>query len=99
MSDATAAIDPKVPSLARIYDYYLGGKDSFAADRQAAARLLEAVPGAAVAAPENRAFLGRAARFLAEDAGVRQFLDIGAWLPTARAVYEIGRKANPGRPR
>ena len=97
MSDTTAAIDPKVPSPARIYDHYLGGKDNFAADRQAAARLLEAAPGAAVAARENWAFLGRAV--LAEDAGVRQFLDIGARLPTARAVYEIGRKASPGRPR
>jgi hypothetical protein len=81
--------DPTVPNIARIYDWLLGGKDNFAADRQAAARLLEAVPGAAVAARENRAFLGRAVRFLAEEAGVRQFLDIGAGLPAARAVHEI----------
>jgi hypothetical protein len=78
-----------VPNVARIYDALLGGKDNFAADRQAAARLLDAVPGAAVAARENRAFLGRAVRFLADDAGIRQFLDIGAGLPTARAVHEI----------
>jgi hypothetical protein len=81
--------DPTVPNVARIYDHLLGGKDNFAADRQAAARLLEAVPDAAVAARENRAFLGRAVRFLADEAGVRQFLDIGAGLPTARAVHEI----------
>jgi hypothetical protein len=64
--------DPAVPNVARVYNCLLGGKDNFAADRQAAARLLAAVPGAAVAARENRAFLSRAVRFLAEEAGVRQ---------------------------
>ena len=87
--------DPDVPNVARIYDWLLGGKDNFAADRQAASRLLEAVPGAAVAARENRAFLGRAVRFLAEEAGVRQFLDIGTGLPSARAVHEIVRGVVP----
>jgi hypothetical protein len=82
-------LNPTVPNVARVYDCLMGGKDNFAADRQAAARLLEAVPGAAVAARENRAFLGRAVRFLAEEAGVRQFIDIGAGLPAARAVHEI----------
>src|ERR1700733_12334859 len=77
--------DPNVPNVARVYDHLLGGKDNFAADRKAAARLLEAVPGAAVAARENRAFLGRAVRFLAEEAEVRQFLDMGPGLPSARA--------------
>jgi hypothetical protein len=81
--------DPTVPNVARVYDYLLGGKDNFAADRQAAARLLTAVPGAATAARENRAFLCRAVRFLAEEAGVRQFLDIGAGLPSAGAVHQI----------
>jgi S-adenosyl methyltransferase len=83
--------NPTVANVARVYDCLLGGKDNFAADRQAAARLLDAVPGAAVAARENRAFLGRAVRFLAEDAGICQFLDIGAGLPSARAVHEIVR--------
>lgn len=78
-----------IPNVARIYDALLGGKDNFAADREAAGRLVRAVPGAAAAARENRAFLGRVVRFLAEEAGVRQFLDIGAGLPTARAVHEI----------
>jgi hypothetical protein len=87
--------DPTVPNVARIYDHLLGGKDNFAADRQAAAKLLDAVPGAAVAARENRAFLGRAVRFLAEEAGIRQFLDIGAGLPAARAVHEIVHGAVP----
>jgi S-adenosyl methyltransferase len=84
-----------VPNVARVYNCLLGGKDNFAADREAAARLLDAVPGAAIAARENRAFLGRAVRFLAEEAGVRQFLDIGAGLPAARSVHEIVRGAVP----
>jgi SAM-dependent methyltransferase len=88
-------LNVNVPNVARVYDCLLGGKDNFAADREAAARLLEAVPGAAVAARENRAFLGRAVRYLAEETGVRQFLDIGAGLPTARAVHEIVRGAVP----
>jgi S-adenosyl methyltransferase len=87
--------NPTVPNVARVYDVLLGGKDNFAADRQAAARLLDAVPGAAVAARENRAFLTRAVRFLAEEAGIRQFLDIGAGLPSAHAVHEIVRGCVP----
>jgi SAM-dependent methyltransferase len=87
--------DPTVPNVARVYDVLLGGKENFAADREAAARLLEVVPGAAVAARENRAFLGRAVRFLSEEAGIGQFLDIGAGLPSARAVHEIVRGAVP----
>jgi hypothetical protein len=87
--------NPTVANVARVYDCLLGGKDNFAADRQAAARLLDAVPGAAVAARENRAFLSRAVRFLAEDAGVCQFLDLGAGLPTACAVHEIVRGSVP----
>jgi hypothetical protein len=87
--------DPTVPNVARIYDHLLGGKDNFVADRDAAAKLLDAVPGAAVAARENRAFLGRAVRYLADQARIRQFLDIGAGLPTARAVHEIVRGCVP----
>jgi S-adenosyl methyltransferase len=84
------------PNVARIYDALLGGKDNFAVDRQAAAKLLEAVPGAAVAARENRAFLCRAVRFLAGEAGITQFLDIGTGLPTAGNVHEIARACSPG---
>jgi hypothetical protein len=87
--------NPNAPNVARIYDWLLGGKDNFAADRQAGEELLQAVPSAAVAARENRAFLGRAVRFLAEEAGIRQFLDIGAGLPSARAVHEIVRGCEP----
>jgi S-adenosyl methyltransferase len=88
------SFDPNIPNVARVYDVLLGGKDNFAADREAAAKLLAAVPGAAVAARENRAFLGRAVRFL-EEAGIRQFLDIGAGMPAARAVHEIVSGAVP----
>ena len=87
--------DATVPNVARIYDHLLGGKDNYAADRRAAAKLLGAVPGAAVAARENRAFLSRAVRFLCWEAGVRQFLDIGAGLPSAGSVHEIVEGAVP----
>ena len=79
------------PERCRIYDWLLGGKDNFAADREAGQRLLAAVPDAAKAARANRAFLGRAVRFLAEEAGIRQFLDIGTGLPTQGNVHEIAQ--------
>jgi SAM-dependent methyltransferase len=83
--------DSRTPNAARIYDYLLGGKDHFAADRQAAARLLEVLPHSAQACQDNRAFLERAVRFLA-GAGIRQFLDIGTGLPTAGAVHEVAQE-------
>ena len=88
-------LDVTVPNVARIYDWLLGGKDNFAADREAGKRLLAAVPGAAKAARANRAFLGRAVRFLAEEAGIRQFLDIGTGLPTQGNVHEIAQATDP----
>jgi S-adenosyl methyltransferase len=84
-----------VPNVARVYDVLLGGKDNFAADRQAAARLLDAVPGAAVAARENRAFLARAVRYLVDEAGICQFLDIGTGLPTGGSVHEVAQVDDP----
>jgi len=87
--------DASVPNVARVYDALLGGKDNYAADRQAAGKLLAAVPGAAVAARQNRAFLARAVRFLAREAGIRQFLDIGTGLPTGGSVHEIAHAADP----
>ena len=88
-------LDVTVPNFARIYDWLLGGKDNFAADREAGQRLLAAVPGASRAARANRAFLGRAVRFLAEEAGIRQFLDIGTGLPTQGNVHEMAQAADP----
>jgi len=87
--------DARTPNAARIYDYLLGGKDHFAADRQAAARLLEVLPHSARACQDNRAFLQRAVRYLA-GAGIRQFLDIGTGLPTVRAVHEVAQEAASG---
>jgi hypothetical protein len=84
-----------IPNVARIYDALLGGKENYAADREAARALTAAIPGAAHAACDNRAFLGRAVRYLAE-AGITQFLDIGAGLPAQGAVHEIAQAACPG---
>ena len=75
-----------------MYDYLLGGKDNFLAARRATAELLKAVPDAAVAAWDNRQFLGRAVRFLANDAGIRQFIDIGTGLPTRGNVHAIAQQ-------
>jgi S-adenosyl methyltransferase len=78
-----------------MYDYLLGGKDHFEADRQAIAGLLKAVPSARTGARENRAFLGRAVRYLVAEAGIRQFLDIGSGLPTASNVHEVAQSVAP----
>ena len=86
--------DPNTPNVARLYDYYLGGKDHFPADRRAAERLLRVAPEVRTAARANRAFLGRAVRFLA-GAGVTQFLDIGTGLPTQDNVHEVARAVAP----
>jgi len=83
------------PNVARIYDALLGGKDNYAADRQAARDLEAAVPGAARAARDNRAFLGRAVHYLAAGAGIRQFIDIGTGLPTRGHVHQIARAVDP----
>jgi S-adenosyl methyltransferase len=88
-------IDVTVPSVARMYDHLLGGKDNFAADRAAAARLIELVPEAQKIARDNRSFLVRAVRFLAE-AGVGQFIDLGTGIPTSPNVHEVARKTVPG---
>jgi len=88
-------LDVTVPNVARIYDCLLSGKDNFEADREAARRLLEAVPDAARAARANRAFLARTVQFLAREAGIRQFLDIGTGLPTRGNVHEIAQIADP----
>ncbi|MET8007069.1 SAM-dependent methyltransferase [Nonomuraea glycinis] len=76
------------PNVARMYDHLLGGTDNFAIDREAAGRVLEILPGVRTGACENRAFLGRAVRFLVRQ-GVRQFIDIGAGLPTRQCVHEV----------
>ncbi|HUN34219.1 MAG TPA: SAM-dependent methyltransferase [Trebonia sp.] len=88
-------IDATRAHPARMYDYLLGGTTNFAADRQAIEALLQAVPNARTGARENRAFLGRAVRYLVQEAGIRQFLDIGAGLPTAGNVHEVAQSIAP----
>jgi hypothetical protein len=92
---AVPQIDTSKPHPARMYDYYLGGKNHFAADRATAEKGLAAWPAGRVAARENRAFLGRAVRFLAAEAGIRQFLDIGTGLPTTNSVHEVAQAVAP----
>ena len=88
-------IDTTKPNIARIYDYWLGGKDNFEADRVAAEQVLAQMPGQRRSALENRRFLRRAVRFLAGEAGIDQFLDIGVGLPTQGAVHEVAHEVNP----
>jgi hypothetical protein len=87
-------VDLTTPNVARMYDYYLGGKDNFASDRDAADAALKIAPQIRLAAQENRGFLGRAVRHLAQ-AGIRQFLDVGAGLPTQSNVHEVAQEAAP----
>ena len=88
-------LDTSRPHSARMYDYFLGGKNHFAADREMAEKVLATTPMARTSARENRAFLGRVARFLAAEAGIRQFLDIGTGLPTANSVHEVAQAVAP----
>jgi hypothetical protein len=83
------------PHPARVYDYYLGGKNHFAADRELAEKAIASMPSVRTAARENRSFLGRSVRFLSRDAGIRQFLDIGTGLPTVSSVHEIAQAVAP----
>jgi hypothetical protein len=87
--------DTSRPHPARIYDYVLGGKNHFAADRAVADRALARVPAGRTAARENRAFLGRAVRYLAAEAGIRQVLDIGTGLPATGNVHEVAQSTAP----
>src|SRR4029077_15190675 len=95
MSQLPPEIDTSRPHSARIYDYYLGGKNHFAADREVAEKSLASVPSARVGAREQRAFLSRAVGYLAGERGIRQFLDIGTGLPTADNVHEVAQAVAP----
>jgi SAM-dependent methyltransferase len=87
-------IDTSVAHIARVYDYFLGGKDNFPADREAAARILKGNPGMRDTCREQREYLRRAVRFLTE-AGIRQFVDIGTGLPTQENTHEVAQKIAP----
>jgi hypothetical protein len=95
ITEVPSEIDTSRPAPARIYDYVLGGKDSFAADREVADGVLARMPAVRTAARENRAFLGRAVRYLAAEQGIRQYLDIGAGLPAADNVHEVAQRTAP----
>jgi S-adenosyl methyltransferase len=95
MPELPPEIDTSRPHPARMYDYYLGGKNHFAADRETAQKWLASVPSGRTGPRENRAFLGRAVRFLTAEAGIRQFLDIGTGLPTTNNVHEVAQAVAP----
>jgi O-methyltransferase involved in polyketide biosynthesis len=88
-------VDPERPSPARIYDYWLGGSQNFAADREVGRRAAEAMPTLTAAIRANRAFLGRVVRHLAGPLGIDQFLDLGSGVPTVGNVHEVALLANP----
>ncbi|HLH83121.1 MAG TPA: SAM-dependent methyltransferase [Trebonia sp.] len=88
-------INTQVAHPARVYDYWLGGKDNFAADREAGEQAVKAYPDLVIAVRANRAFLGRAVRYLVNEAGIRQFLDIGTGIPTANNTHEVAQSAAP----
>jgi hypothetical protein len=94
-SEPRPSIDTSVAHVARVYDYWLGGKDNFAADRMAGDRAIEAYPDIVFSVRANRAFLARTVRYLVRDVGVRQFLDIGTGIPTANNTHEVAQAEAP----
>jgi hypothetical protein len=93
--DLQATLDTGVAHPARVYDYWLGGKDHFAVDREAAEQVIAANPAVLPGVRANRAFLGRAVRYLAGEAGIRQFLDLGTGLPTAQNTHQVAQSVAP----
>lgn len=91
----TAGIDSRVPHNARIWNYWLGGKDNFAADRQIGDQVLAVYPEIVEVARASRQFLIRVVRYLAGEVGIRQFLDIGTGLPTADHTHEVAQRVDP----
>ncbi|MFI5615059.1 SAM-dependent methyltransferase [Amycolatopsis sp. NPDC051903] len=92
--NAPPGVDPTRASVARVYDYLLGGKDHYEADRKVAESIMVTMPEIADATRENRAFLIRVCRFLATNAGITQFLDCGSGLPTAENVHQVVQRIN-----
>jgi hypothetical protein len=95
MPPGRPGIDPSVAHIARIQDYWLGGKDHFAADRLAGDEAIAALPDMVASVRNTRAFLGRTVRFLARDAGIRQFLDLGTGIPTVSNTHEVAQAVIP----
>ncbi|OIJ62775.1 SAM-dependent methyltransferase [Streptomyces mangrovisoli] len=92
---AAREIDTSKPHSARMYDYYLGGKDHFEVDKLAAEATAQAFPAVYVAARENRAFMHRATRVLAREHGIRQWLDIGTGIPTEPNLHQVAQSVVP----
>ncbi|HEU5027588.1 MAG TPA: SAM-dependent methyltransferase [Spirillospora sp.] len=88
-------IDTSVPHSARVWNYWLGGKDNYPVDREVGEQVRQVYPGIVDVARHSRAFLGRAVRYLAGEAGVAQFLDIGTGLPTVDNTHEVAQRVNP----
>jgi len=93
--DLPREIDTSRPHSARVYDYMIGGKNHFEADREAARKILAVLPAGNIGPRENRGFLSRAVRYLAAEAGIRQFLDIGTGLPSTDNVHEVAQGITP----
>ncbi|HEX5567125.1 MAG TPA: SAM-dependent methyltransferase, partial [Streptomyces sp.] len=93
--EVSSRIDPTVPHSARMWDYWLGGKNYYEADQQAGDRIRELHPGILDYARADRAFLGRAVGHLVKEAGIRQFLDIGTGLPTTDNTHEVAQRIAP----
>jgi S-adenosyl methyltransferase len=92
---ARVELNTGVAHPARVYDYWLGGKDNFPADQAVAEMVIAEMPEIRLSVRENRAFLRRVVRFLAEEAGIRQFIDLGAGLPTQGNVHEVAQQVAP----
>ncbi len=88
-------VDSSVAHIARVYNYWLGGKDNYAADRAAGDRTIAEFPGIVASARANRAFLRRAVRFLVTEAGIRQFLDVGTGIPASDNTHEVAQSLAP----
>ncbi|MFD2351842.1 SAM-dependent methyltransferase [Nonomuraea ferruginea] len=93
--DPLSRVNTEIPSPARIYDLWLGGKDNYEVDRVVSEQILQAVPELPILAKTNREFLGRAVRYMAGEAGVRQFLDIGTGIPTADNTHQVAQSVSP----
>ncbi|HEY7277537.1 MAG TPA: SAM-dependent methyltransferase, partial [Trebonia sp.] len=95
LRNVARSIDPSVAHIARIQDYWLGGKDHFEADRIAGDEAIAQLPDMVASVRNTRAFLGRTVRFLAQERGIRQFLDVGTGIPTAANTHEVAQRVAP----
>jgi S-adenosyl methyltransferase len=88
-------LDTSTAHIARVYDYWLGGKDNFTVDRQVGDKVLDIHPETALSVRANRGFLARAVRYLAAEEGIKQFLDVGTGLPSANNTHEVAQSVAP----